>query len=41
MTEENNKSRCRWCNLANHLYVRYHDEEWAFRATMTTLCMSC
>ena len=28
MTEENNKSRCRWCNLANPLYVRYHDEEW-------------
>ncbi len=20
--------RCRWCNLANPLYVRYHDEEW-------------
>ena len=28
MTEEKNKPRCRWCNLANHLYVRYHDEEW-------------
>ena len=28
MTEENNKARCRWCNLANPLYVRYHDEEW-------------
>ena len=20
--------RCRWCNLKNPLYVRYHDEEW-------------
>jgi len=20
--------RCRWCNLQNPLYVRYHDEEW-------------
>ena len=28
MTEEKNKPRCRWCNLANPLYVRYHDEEW-------------
>ncbi len=22
------KPRCRWCNLANPLYVRYHDAEW-------------
>ena len=22
------KSRCRWCNPKNELYVRYHDEEW-------------
>ena len=22
------KVRCRWCNLNNSLYVRYHDEEW-------------
>ena len=22
------KPRCRWCSLANPLYVRYHDEEW-------------
>lgn len=22
------KIRCRWCNLANPLYVKYHDEEW-------------
>lgn len=22
------KPRCRWCNLANPLYVRYHDTEW-------------
>ena len=28
MTEEKTKPRCRWCNLANPLYVRYHDEEW-------------
>ena len=20
--------RCRWCNLKNPMYVRYHDEEW-------------
>lgn len=24
----NNKIRCRWCNLKNSLYVKYHDEEW-------------
>ncbi len=22
------KHRCRWCNLNNPIYVRYHDEEW-------------
>lgn len=22
------KIRCRWCNLNNEAYVRYHDEEW-------------
>ena len=22
------KFRCKWCNLSNPLYVRYHDEEW-------------
>lgn len=21
-------NRCRWCNLNNPVYVRYHDEEW-------------
>ena len=21
-------TRCKWCNLANPLYVKYHDEEW-------------
>ena len=21
-------SRCRWCNLSNPLYIKYHDEEW-------------
>ena len=23
-----NRIRCRWCNLNNETYVRYHDEEW-------------
>ena len=23
-----NKIRCKWCNLNNPLYVKYHDEEW-------------
>ena len=23
-----NKTRCKWCNLKNELYVKYHDEEW-------------
>ena len=22
------KNRCKWCNLKNPLYVKYHDEEW-------------
>ncbi len=22
------KIRCKWCNLKNELYVKYHDEEW-------------
>lgn len=21
-------TRCRWCNLNNPLYIKYHDEEW-------------
>lgn len=25
---EDNKIRCKWCNLKNKLYVKYHDEEW-------------
>ena len=24
----NDKTRCKWCNLKNNLYVKYHDEEW-------------
>lgn len=24
-----NRTRCRWCNLNNPLYVTYHDTEWA------------
>lgn len=23
-----NINRCRWCNLKNPMYVKYHDEEW-------------
>lgn len=23
-----NKTRCKWCNLKNPLYIKYHDEEW-------------
>lgn len=26
MTEE--KTRCKWCNMKNPQYVKYHDEEW-------------
>ena len=22
------KVRCKWCNLKNDVYVKYHDEEW-------------
>lgn len=22
------KTRCKWCNLNNELYIKYHDEEW-------------
>ena len=25
---ELSKSRCRWCNMNNPLYVDYHDKEW-------------
>ena len=25
---EDKKTRCRWCNLKNKLYVEYHDNEW-------------
>ena len=21
-------NRCKWCNLKNELYIKYHDEEW-------------
>ncbi len=24
----NNKIRCRWCNINNPTYVKYHDNEW-------------
>ena len=23
-----NKTRCKWCNLKNPLYVKYHDYDW-------------
>ena len=23
-----NKKRCKWCNLKNQKYVKYHDKEW-------------
>ena len=23
-----NRTRCRWCNSSNHLYIAYHDTEW-------------
>lgn len=26
-----NKKRCRWCNLENDSYVKYHDEEWGVK----------
>lgn len=25
---KNNINRCKWCNLKNEVYVKYHDEEW-------------
>lgn len=24
-------TRCKWCNLKNSLYVKYHDEEWGVK----------
>ena len=27
------KPRCRWCNIQNDLYVKYHDEEWGVLRT--------
>ncbi len=23
-----NRKRCKWCNMKNPIYVKYHDEEW-------------
>lgn len=28
MNFKDGKSRCRWCNPKNELYIKYHDEEW-------------
>ena len=25
------KKRCKWCNLNNPVYVKYHDEEWGIQ----------
>lgn len=25
---ENNRIRCKWCNVKNKLYIEYHDKEW-------------
>ena len=22
------KTRCKWCNIKNPIYVEYHDKEW-------------
>ncbi len=27
------RCRCKWCNLKNPLYVKYHDEEWGVLRT--------
>ncbi len=27
------RCRCKWCNLKNPLYVKYHDEEWGVLST--------
>lgn len=27
------KHRCKWCNLKNPLYIKYHDEEWCILNT--------
>lgn len=27
------KKRCKWCNLKNPLYIKYHDEEWCVSST--------
>ena len=27
-TKEDSLKRCKWCNLKNQIYVKYHDEEW-------------
>ncbi len=24
---DENKTRCKWCNLKNKLYIKYHDKE--------------
>ena len=28
-----NKKRCKWCNLKNQKYVKYHDKEWGILNT--------
>lgn len=26
----NELKRCKWCNLKNPIYIKYHDEEWGY-----------
>ena len=26
--KEDNRVRCKWCNMKNPLYIEYHDKEW-------------
>ena len=28
LNKEANMKRCKWCNLKNEKYIKYHDEEW-------------
>ena len=36
-----NKKRCKWCNMKNSLYIKYHDEDirvfssWTFLGVCT------
>jgi DNA-3-methyladenine glycosylase I len=28
---ENDRIRCKWCNVKNKLYIEYHDKEWGIK----------